>query len=49
MSHDEGRLSIRGMKDARETVVAVVVDARANASTAVRNDAGSIVRCGVGM
>lgn len=48
-SQDEGRLSIRGMKDARETMVAVEVDARANASTVARNGAGSIVTCRVGM
>jgi hypothetical protein len=35
---DFGRLSIRGMKDASETVVADDVDARTSASKAARNE-----------
>lgn len=37
-------MSIRGMKDARETVAAFVLHVRARASTAARIDVGSMVR-----
>ena len=41
-----GRLSIRGINDARETVSAVETDAQRSASAAARNDVGSILRVG---